>query len=229
MPTRIFILGPDGAELNVDTDQRGTEQTCSVCGKVIYRQEADGTLTTDEARFAGQLVVGGYIPATANAGYVGQRRIDFGMCLDDGKAIIGKLDPEMIADLPEPDDDARCLACKVRDTHHHKPCAGLVDDGTERPCKCFCQASKPGGDEHQDQAPVRIVAILGPDGRDSHYTAHMLADGTVTRYTDPNGADVDEATMRAAIKAEDEPGEAPAPADERRQQFEHVTAGADRP
>lgn len=140
MPTRIFVLDAQGAELDVDTEQRGTEQTCSVCGKVVYRQEADSTLTTDEARFAGQLIVAGYIPATANAGYIGQKRIDFTLCFDDSLAIIGKLDPEMPTSLPGRAPAERCLLCTTHGDHHHEPCAGTVDDGTENPCKCFCQA-----------------------------------------------------------------------------------------
>jgi hypothetical protein len=45
MPIRTFLLSADGAELTINDDEVGTEQTCTSCGLVIARREPTGEIS----------------------------------------------------------------------------------------------------------------------------------------------------------------------------------------
>jgi hypothetical protein len=101
MSTRLFLNGADGTEITIPDDSgRGFEQSCTMCGKILVRQEPDGTGTVNESRYVGTLQVAGALLPDPGApdtehGHLVQKQIPFELCLEDAAKTLGQIDPTL--------------------------------------------------------------------------------------------------------------------------------------
>jgi hypothetical protein len=187
MPIKQFVTGPDGAELTLDDNAVGTEQTCQECGAPIARREVTGEVTVDALRYVGSAKIAVVVPTgTPNVNpNVVRTEGSFELCHPCALILFGPLGlvPEeaVAAAAAEP------IERPDVDEHQGAELGTAITIG-EAAAVLGVQATP----------ETRMVAILGRDGRDSGFTAFETP-GERVRYIDVHGAAITEEAMRAEL------------------------------
>jgi hypothetical protein len=187
MPIKQFVTGPDGAELTLDDNAVGTEQTCQECGAPIARREVTGEVTVDALRYVGSAKIAVVVPTgTPNVNpNVVRTEGSFELCHPCALILFGPLGlvPEEAVAAPAPEPIERPDV----DEHQGAELGTAITIG-EAAAVLGVQATP----------ETRMVAILGRDGRDSGFTAFETP-GERVRYIDVHGAAITEEAMRAEL------------------------------